>query len=327
MSEQPTAVDQPFQSMTGPEVAGEKGFTPVAPGVGLTAVADQPSPRGGDRGDVAPAASLVGSLSVFSLADVLSMLASTSQTGELQVVADAAGGRLWLDGGRLSNAQVGSATTIGQSVFELACLGEGWFYFTAGAASFGGQPSVSVEAVLNEVRPQVDEWKEIRSVVPVDALVSLSLTPPGRDVQIRSDQWQILTVVGTSGRSVGDVLDVIGGDQITGLRTLRDLSAAGLLQLTPASGRLVGDFGPPSFAGASQVAGDEGATILDPPASADEPTDAPVVPPPPGVEPVAVGAEEHLANLAEVTAMPPPIAEDPWAPVSEVASPNDGGAA
>ena len=184
-----------------------------------------------------------------------------------------------------------------------------------------------MEAVLNEVRPQVDEWKEIRSVVPVDALVSLSLTPPGRDVQIRSDQWQILTIVGTSGRSVGDVLDVIGGDQITGLRTLRDLSAAGLLQLTPASGRLVGDFGPPSFAGASHVAGDEGATILDPPASADEPTDAPVVPPPPGVEPVAVGAEEHPANLAEVTAMPPPIAEDPWAPVSEVGSPNDGGAA
>jgi hypothetical protein len=331
MSEQPTAVDQPFETMNAPEVAGEKGFTPVSSGAGLTAVADQPAPRGTDRSDVAPAASLVGSLSVFSLADVLSMLASTAQTGELQVVADAAGGRLWLDAGRLSNAQVGSATTIGQSVFELACLDEGWFYFTLGAASFGGQPSVSVEAVLNEVRPQVDEWKEIRSIVPVDALVNLSPTPPGHDVQIRSDQWQILTIVGTHGRSVNDVLDAMGGDHMAGLRTLRDLAAAGLLQLTPASGRLVGDFGPPSFAPSPIGAADETAVIPDPPA-AGEPADAPVVPPPPVAEPVAVGAEERSGNLAEVAMMPPPIAEDPWAPVSESGSlesggPGDGGAA
>ncbi len=36
-----------------------------------------------DTSEEAPAASLVGSLSVFSLSDVLSMLASTAQTGEL----------------------------------------------------------------------------------------------------------------------------------------------------------------------------------------------------------------------------------------------------
>jgi Domain of unknown function (DUF4388) len=327
MSEQPTTVDQPFQTMTAPEVAGENGFTPVSSDTGLSAVGDQPAPRSGDRSDVAPAASLVGSLSVFSLSDVLSMLASTSQTGELQVVADAAGGRLWLDGGRLSNAQVGSATTIGQSVFELACLDEGWFYFTVGAASFGGQPSVSVDAVLHEVRPQVDEWKEIRSVVPVDALVSLSPTPPGHDVQIRSDQWQILTVVGTSGRSVNDVLDAIGGDQMDGMRTLRDLSAAGLLQLTPASGRLVGDFGPPFARSPNGARNEATTTIPDPPGSTDEATDAPVVPPPPVAEPMAVGAEERSGGLAEVTVMPPPIAEDPWTPVSEPAAPDDGGAA
>ena len=212
---------------------------------------------------------------------------------------------------------------------------------------------MSVEAVLGEVRPQVEEWREIRTVVPVDALVSLSPTPPGHDVQIRSDQWQILTMVGTSGRSVNDVLDAIGGDQITGLRTLRDLTNAGLLQLTPASGRLVGDFGPPSFGPAPNgsaneatilpvppvsadeatilpvppVSADEATILPVPPVSADEAADVPVVPPPPVAEPVAVGAEDRSGSLAEVTVMPPPIADDPWAPVSEAGDPKDDGAA
>ena len=43
-----------------------------------------------ESSDEAPAASLVGSLSVFTLSDVLTMLASTAQTGELQVVSETA---------------------------------------------------------------------------------------------------------------------------------------------------------------------------------------------------------------------------------------------
>ena len=72
-----------------------------------------------DSSEGDPTASLVGSLSVFTLSDVLTMLASTTQTGELQVVGDVADGRVWLEGGELSNAQVGEATTIGE-------VTEGW---------------------------------------------------------------------------------------------------------------------------------------------------------------------------------------------------------
>ena len=71
----------------------------------------------------APAASLVGSLSVFTLADVLSLLAATDQTGELQVVNDLVDGRIWLEDGQFSNAHVGAASTIGQAVFELLPCG------------------------------------------------------------------------------------------------------------------------------------------------------------------------------------------------------------
>ena len=162
-----------------------------------------------------------------ALADVLSMLASTAQTGELQVVSETVDGRVWLDHGELSNAQVGTASTIGQAVFDLACVTEGWFYFTSGAASSNGEPPRAGRCRPDRSRPQVDEWRELQKAVPLEAVVTLCPDPPGQDVQIRSDQWRVLTTIGNSGHTVKSVLDMIGGDQIVGLRTLRDLYTAG----------------------------------------------------------------------------------------------------
>ncbi len=126
-----------------------------------------------------PTASLVGSLSVFPISDVLSMLASALQSGELQVVSESVDGRVSLDQGQLLSAEVGTTSTIGQAIFDLARINEGWFYFTAGPVSAQGQSPVSVASVLDEVRPQVEEWQEILAAVPLDAPVALCPDPPG----------------------------------------------------------------------------------------------------------------------------------------------------
>ena len=221
---------EPLEYRPGPAMARPSAF----PVQGMSAVARvEPS-------DEAPAASLVGSLSVFALSDVLSMLSSTSQTGELQVVGESVDGRVWLDGGSLSSAQVGSAATIAQAVFDLACLTEGWFYFTSGAGLLEWSAAGAVDSVLSEVGPQVDEWKEIREVIPLEAVGHLAPRSARRDVQIRSDQWRVLTTVGNNGQKVRSVLDVIGGDQIVGLRTLRDLLRAGLIELDESGQPAVG---------------------------------------------------------------------------------------
>jgi hypothetical protein len=279
----------------------------------------------------APAASLVGSLSVLTLSDVLSLLASTSQTGELQVVSDAVDGRLWLEDGQFSNAHVGAASTIGQAVFELACVTEGWFYFTAGQTSSSGQPTVPVIAVLEEVRPQVDEWLDLRSQVPLEAMVALSPTPPGQDVQIRSDQWRVLTTVGNAGYSVKTVIDLIGGDQIVGLRTLSDLRSAGLIVLEAAPSGQASTVARSPFTTSEDVAQ---VTLLSAPSSvgyADVNVDDGAPPPPPGVEPAVGDGDRKFQSLAEVAIMPPPIAGDPWAtapaPTAETNGSGDHGVA
>jgi hypothetical protein len=318
-------LDRPPDSLTEP--ADSAPETPMSGSSPIEKVAAMSPPPASDE---APAASLVGSLSQFTLSDVLTLLASTAQTGELHVVSDTVDGRLWIDRGELSNAHVGAASTIGQAVFDLACVTDGWFYFTAGLVSSSGQPPVRVEAVLAEVRPQVDEWKEIRQVVPLEALVNLCAEPPGEDVQIRSDQWRVLTTIGNSGLSVQSVLDVIGGDQMVGLRTLRDLYTAGLIELGPTPDRPADQIPPFSF-GTPSANGSDHDSLPAPPMAADgdPPLDhlATVPPPPPGSESVVAGSDDRFSGLAEVAMMPPPIASDPWTPSTGANETEDNGVA
>jgi hypothetical protein len=283
-----------------------------------------------DSSEEAPTASLVGSLSVFTLSDVLTMLASTTQTGELQVVSEVADGRVWLDNGDLSNAQIGATTTIGQAVFELACVSDGWFYFTTGLLSPSGHPTVPVVAVLDEVRPRVDEWREIRQVVPLEAVVTLAPDPPGHDVQIRSDQWRVLTTVGNSGYTVRSVIEMIGGDQIVGLRTLRDLHLSGLIEFATAPGEPADGAGAPP----SGFPGDDGSVISTLPAPApsggaeeSRMEDLAIALPPPGQDAAVGGGDDGFSGLAEVAMMPPPIAGDPWTPTTESDASSDNGVA
>jgi Domain of unknown function (DUF4388) len=280
--------------------------------------------------DEVPPASLVASLSGFTLSDILGLLASTAQTGELRVVNETIDGRLWFADGQLSNAHVGAAATIGQAVFELAHLDDGWAYFTVGVVSSSGHPTVPVAAVLDEVRPHVEEWRTILQVVRLEAVVSLSPDPPGGDVQIRSDQWRVLTAVGTGGQSVKDVLDQIGGDQIVGLRTLRDLHSAGLVALS----QVAGPDEAPAEAISPPTPTEHGTDVApqSPPTDQGPATEQPTrddeaIP----VEPVSDPKVDHntarSGGLAEVATMPAPLTSDPWAPVADAHRSGDNGAA
>ncbi len=274
-------------------------------------------------------ASLVGSLADFALADVLALLDATGQTGELQVASGSVAGKLWLVEGELANGEVGTAATIGQVVFELACLSEGEFSFTSGVTVPSSHPPVPVEAVLDEVRPQVDEWREIRRVVPFDAAVVLAPQPPGGDVQIRSDQWQVFTIVGRTGHTIRSVLDEIGGDQMVSLRSLRDLAAGGLIMVgDPTERPSDGDRVHPLVSEVDSVAP---ITALPLPPEV-LPIDSireglTVAAPAPVADPALGVAHDQADTLAAVAIMPPPIAGDPWTPVPEpTASDNDGAA-
>jgi hypothetical protein len=272
-----------------------------------------------------PTASLVGALAVFPLNDVLGLLSETGQRGELQVVGHGVDGHLWIDGKDLVGASLDGANTLTQAVFELILLDEGWFYFTSDQVPPAGHVQhQSVSSVINEVVPQVQEWRDLLSRVPLDADVRMAPTTPGPEVQIRADQWHVLTAVGTGGRTVSSVVEMLEDDNVVIVRLLRELADAGLVVISPKD-----KVTPVPSVIQNQTAAVPAGTTSPPAdntpvgASSEDlfvDTAAAVPPPPPGfvtatATPPGVGIPADVGSLAdEMPIVPPPVSADPWAP-------------
>jgi hypothetical protein len=177
----------------------------------------------------AAAAALVGSLSTFSLVDILDLLARTGHTGELQVVGRGVDQRVWVDRGDVIDTN--DANSFESVLFELACIEEGWFYFTAAASAPEGRQRVSVTSMLADLGPQVEEWRELVEILPFESVVCMSASTPAPEVQIRADQWLLLSLVGNPGRPVRAVVEASELHPLDTLRTLRELTNAGLISV------------------------------------------------------------------------------------------------
>lgn len=277
-----------------------------------------------------PTASLVGALSVFPLNDILGLLSGTDQRGELQVVGQGVDGHLWINGKDLVGATLDGANTLTQAVFELMLLDEGWFYFTSDQVPPAGSfKNESVSSVIGEVVPQVQEWRDLLARVPLGSVVRLARTTPGPEVQIRSDQWKVLTAVGTNGRTVGSVVEELEDDSVVTVRLLRELVESGLIEIESSTSA---NSGATTGAGVTNLSGNpypsESAQGAPAPVRVDEPIAsvptesrndmATVPPPPPGFvtssNPVVNDAREYSAENEPIPVVAPPTAADPWAP-------------
>lgn len=281
-------------------------------------------------GSEAAAAALVGSLSTFSLIDVLDLLARTGHTGELQVVGRGLDRHVWVDQGDLVDAS--GSGGLSEVLFELACRDEGWFYFSATDGVPEGAERLTVTDVLVDLGPQVEEWRALVSDIPFDSIVSMSTTTPSDEVQIKGSQWQLLSTVGSSGKTVREVVDTQGGAALDTLRTLGELVAAGLLSVTAApEGSLSHLPDPPPMAappppppppdnGSSDTLWREPQVPPPEAGSRDrdmaEPPLPPFVPPAPEGWQATTGDEAAAASAEGVdeasAVMPPPVAGDPW---------------
>jgi len=287
-------------------------------------------------------ASLVGAMAVFPLNDILSLLAATGQTGELQVVGPGVDGHLWIDGKDLVGATLDGAKTITQAVFEMILLDEGWFYFTSDQAPPAGKVQhQSVSSVIAEVVPQVQEWRDLLKRVPLDSKISMARTTPGPEIQIRADQWHVLTAVGTNGRTVRSVVEEMEADSVVTVRLLRELADSGLVVVDDAGQSGSGQSGSGQSGAAQSDAATNGTasngtasnattteSATEPAIEEDQVETAP--PPPPGFVSANSGVTpiDTTQSISSVPSMstdfqtiadtvpniPPPISADPWAP-------------
>jgi Domain of unknown function (DUF4388) len=177
------------------------------------------------------ALALQGTLDTFSLPDVLKLLATTSKTGRLRIDGDRGQGSVWLQDGRVVDADADRAVDgapTDEVVFELLRFGSGSFAFDSDSHTPNAEHPDQVDDLLRRANALLSEWTELEAVVPsLDHRVSLTAELSSDDVTIDADRWRSVVAV-AGGRSVGEVASSLGLSELNVSRAVRDLVELGV---------------------------------------------------------------------------------------------------
>lgn len=185
---------------------------------------------------------LQGSLDDFALPEVLSLLASTRKSGELQVTGDrGTDGRVWLDGGRIVCSEVGASTDVVDTLFELLRLSSGSFVFSADATAPSVGEARDIAPLLAEAQSRLKEWQSIEAVVPsLASRVALADELKGEDTIVNASQWRVLVAVANGG-TVDAVATSLELGEFGACKAVKGLVDAGLVLVDPVAPAPSGD--------------------------------------------------------------------------------------
>src|SRR5947209_4769189 len=164
--------------------------------------------RGNGTSEVRRTVSLQGSLEGFPLPDVLTLLASTKNRGELRVAGQQGAGRVWIADGAVVGAEAGSSRVPVDVLFRLLRVDSGSFTFDPNADVPAGKPQ-ELDPLLTEARTRLSEWQLIEAVVPsLATTVALADDLPATKVTVTAAQWRVVRAV-AGGATVEDVARVL----------------------------------------------------------------------------------------------------------------------
>src|SRR3954447_21778479 len=193
------------------------------------------------------AVSLQGTFDVFSLPELLRMLASSAKTGGLVVEAGGVAGRIDLRDGScvgVESVEVrGTPATVdelhGRLVdvcFLIVRESTGAFRFAAGELTGDHKYAVPFEPVLAEVELLVAEWRDLIARIPsMDLRPELVPQLAGDTITLSATDWG--TIARCDGvRSVRDLADGSQRALVEVCRVVADLVDRGALQLVERTG-------------------------------------------------------------------------------------------
>jgi hypothetical protein len=146
-------------------------------------------------------------------------------------------GEILLRGAAISEEELSAAVReqIEDAVFDLLRWEAGEFVFEPHERFTVEIPiSVSVENLIVEASRRLDELEVIRRRIPSqDVVLAVAPTPPegAKQINITPDEWRLLVLVDGI-RTIGEIADVAGLDDFSGLRTLYGLLSSGLVDVT-----------------------------------------------------------------------------------------------
>jgi hypothetical protein len=258
---------------------------------------------------------LQGTFDIFSLTELIGMLASGTKTGILEVEAGTARGRLHLREGLCTAVEPGAApptdeaelaTMLVEVCFELAREPEGSFRFLTEDPP-ASDHLVAVDEHLDRVGDLLTEWHEVRGLVPsLEHCPALADELDGDSITLSAAEWRL--AVSLDGRAtVRELVDTRRSTLLDVCREIAGLVERGAVRLHEA--RVVGELVARS-AESAEVGGYEVPKVV--------PT-----------EPYGPGVDEAAAEVAE--AVTEPIDDDEGAAaaaeIAEESEPEVPGAA
>ena len=178
---------------------------------------------------------LQGTIDSFPVVDVLGMLSSSSKTGCLELVGDRGRSRVWVHDGRIVGGEVEQHPTSDAAdvVFEFLLNESGSFEFVTDASAPEENLDSGIEEAVAEAERMVQEWSEVREVVPDTSMVVTLVADPGvEEVVLDRSEWEMVTAA-VSSPVVEELLEAVGLGEFVGCRRLAGLIGRGLATLGP----------------------------------------------------------------------------------------------
>lgn len=181
---------------------------------------------------------LHGTIETFPLTDALRLLATTRQSGRLQVQAEPGTGSVWMAGGAIVTAdsnRVGDAPAE-EVLADLLRWRSGAFVFDAGPPPTSAGASEDTERLLTTAGRLIEEWDGLQAAVPtLDARVDLVGRLPGDSLEVDAERWAWLGAVGAGG-TVRDLACRLELTELGVLRVVRQLLDLGIVTVTVPEG-------------------------------------------------------------------------------------------
>lgn len=173
---------------------------------------------------------LQGTFDIFSLTELIAMLAGGAKTGTLEVHSGSAHGRVHLKEGLCSGvepvaelpaSEEALAGALVELCFELARESDGEFHFLTEEPPMSDH-LVVVDEPLVQVARLLDEWQEVHGLIPsLDLCPQLSSELEGESITLSAGEWAF--AVSLDGRAT--VSDLVGTRAISLLELCQEIAA------------------------------------------------------------------------------------------------------
>lgn len=172
---------------------------------------------------------LSGNLAHLPLLEILRLLSSQGQTGRLSLSNGAIKGEIFLRKGNVVHAASGEHISE-EAVYSLMGWLQGDFRFIPEVAAPEESLTTPMERLLLEGASRVQEWGEIKGVIPSCDVV-FKLAPAGASgaVNLEAEEWRVLARV-DGARTVAQIAQDLGEDEFRVAKVLYRLVSGGLLE-------------------------------------------------------------------------------------------------